>query len=500
MLNSVKFGLFASAFSLAQPAKAEWIETKTEHFTIYGDMTQQQAADYATKAERFDRMLRFITNIKDDSDVPIDRVVIYVVPSVETIRAMTRSSLIAGFYNSDAQGSLAVMPLRVPSEWGAGANHVLFHEYSHHILLSSTQTQYPGWIQEGLAELFGTAKIRDDGSILVGAPPQMRGYALHRQYQLNVEELLGIDGRKLSPEARDDKYARGWLLSHYLLLSNKRPGQFDAYLKQFSKGVGSVDAGRAAFGDLGRLNTELNVYNRVGKFPAIIVPASQTSVGKVTTRKLSPCEAKIMPSRLRSAAGVDEKAAAALVAPARSVAAECLNDAFVQRSLAEIEFDAKNNDAALAAAERAIELEPSNVMAWVYKGRVYARQKRWPEARSAFVRANRFSSDYALPLKLYYDSFMLAGQQPSKAAIDGLYRAVVLAPQDGPLRQRAAYSLIREGDLKTARTVLAPVAFSAHAGPDNPALPVLQKIDAGGDQASVMAEASKAKWNELGKE
>ena len=499
MLRWVSGCLIAGSLCAANPACAEWLEIKTEHFTIYGNMSQARAMDYAIKVEKFDRMLRLLTNVQDSKDVPIDRVIIYVVPSVDAIRSMTRSSRIAGYYGSSAQGTLAVMPLQVPSEWDVGTNYILFHEYSHHILLSSTEFRYPGWIQEGFAELFGTATMKNDGSIVIGAPPQMRGWALHRQYQMTVEELLGSDGRRLSDEELEDKYARGWLLSHYLVLSGKRSGQFDAYLRLVARGVSPVEAGRTAFGDLGRLNTELNVYNRQGRFPLVAIPASKTQVRNITTRVLSACEAKIMPTRVRSAGGVTEKMAPALVAPARKVAAECPNDAFVHRALAEIEYDAKNDTAAIAAADRAIALQPDNVMAMVYKGRAFARQKKWVDARRWFIKANRLNPDYALPLMLYYDTFMEAGQQPPKAATDGLYRAVVLAAQDEALRRRVAYALIRSGDLKTARTVLAPVGFSAHGSSTNGALAVIKKIDSGADAQSVAAEADKAKWKELGK-
>jgi tetratricopeptide (TPR) repeat protein len=298
----------------------------------------------------------------------------------------------------------------------------------------------------------------------------------------------------------EDKYARGWLLTHYLLMGKKRPGQFDAYLRLMAKGVPSLEAGRQAFGDLRKLNSELDIYNREGKFMTFALPPSEARVAEPVIRQLGACEARIMPTRVRSAAGVTEKTAPELVPPARAVAAQCPNDAFVQRSLAEIEFDAKNNDQSMAAADRAIALDPGNVMAMLYKGRVLGRQGKWAEARRWFVKANRVNPDYALPLVLFYDSYMLAGQTSPKAAVDGLLRAIVLASQDVQLRQRLGYALIRQGDLKLARIVLAPVAFSAHSEKENPALTIVKQIDAGADAKAVLAEATKAKWNEIGKE
>src|SRR3546814_17793869 len=57
--------------------------------------------------------------------------------------------------------------------------------------------------------------------------------------------------------------------------------------------------------------------------------------------------------RIRSARGVDKKMAAELVGEARPVAARYAGDAFVQRAMAEIEYDAENDAEAEAAADRA---------------------------------------------------------------------------------------------------------------------------------------------------
>ena len=77
-------------------------------------------------------------------------------------------------------------------------------------------------------------------------------------------------------------------------------------------------------------------------------------------------------------------------------------------------------------------------------------------ARSWFRRAARAHQDSALPFMLYYDSFTALGQTPPPDAVNGLYHAVVLVPQDTQLRVRAALSLIREGQVSRARSVIAP--------------------------------------------
>jgi tetratricopeptide (TPR) repeat protein len=448
--------------------------------------------------ERFDHLLREMANLPNTPQSASDRVIVYVVP-LTMVQELAHSTNIGGFYNSDVQSTLAVMPLSIPSDWDVGQFHVMFHEYTHHILLSSTEASYPSWVQEGFAEFFGTVRFRPDGNLILGAPPQWRGYALHRQVQMTLEELLTLDGKKQDDRDMEDKYARGWLLTHYLLLGKKRPGQIDKYLNLVAAGVPSLEAGRQAFGELSKLDGELNVYNRNGKFMTYVIPAKY-AIAAPRVRPLGACEASIMPTRIRSAVGVTEKTAPKLVPPARAAAKECAGDAFVQRALAEVEFDAKNNTEAMAAADRALAADPGNVMAMVYKGRVLARQSRWDEARSWFIKANHAEPNYALPLVLYYDTYTRAGVAPTKAAVNALMRAIVLSPQDSSVRLRVAYELIGEGDLALARKVLAPAAFEVHGSGGNKALEVLRKIDAKASPEAVLAQAKEAKWNEIGKE
>src|SRR3546814_8430847 len=96
--------------------------------------------------------------------------------------------------------------------------------------------------------------------------------------------------------------------------------------------------------------------------------------------------------RIRSARGVDKKMAAELVGEARPVAARYAGDAFVQRAMAEIEYDAENDAEAEAAADRALALDPGLVPAMLYKGRVLARRAAKNDRADDWKAADRKST------------------------------------------------------------------------------------------------------------
>jgi len=493
--------LMAAAAATVMPAAAhaEWVEASSKHFLVYGDMSQAQAKDWAEKLERIDQFLRESAGVKADDTV--GKVTVYVVPSMDAVQRLYNGrGNVGGFYNADAQGFLAVTPKVIPSQYVIKPQQVLFHEYTHHIMVRSESGLYPAWVQEAFAEFFSTLFVDSSGNLVIGAPPLDRGYSLREQFRMTVPELLTSSDRKMPEAEVPHMYARGWLLLHYLMNNKDRAGQLTKYLTLVKRGTPSLEAGKQAFGDLGRLDSELGAYYRSGTFTVAKVPASQYPTGAIATRTLRPCEARIMPIRLRSAVGVTQKTAPAVAAGARQAAAGCDNDAFVQRTLAETEFDAKENQAALAAAERTLALDPQNIMGLIYKGRVYARQGKFAEARKLFVAANRLDPNYALPLVLYYDSFARAGVAPSNAALTGLLRAAAIVPQDDTIRIRVVRALLLQGDVEGAKTVLAPIALAPHQEQDSAARRIYRMLQSGSDAKTVLAATDKEKWNEVGKE
>jgi tetratricopeptide (TPR) repeat protein len=475
-----------------------WREVKTKHFIIYGDLSDSEARAFADRIERFDGTMRQIVGTTATTPVTI-----YVVSDIAAVQKLAGRSGVGGFYQPVAQGPYIVAPLSVTgnNEIRDIAKSIMFHEYTHHMTLSSTDEFYPGWVTEGLAELFSTADINKDGSVTIGAAPTMRLYSIGNMNRWSVEKLLTSDTRKVPKSETIERYTRGWLLCHYLLFSGKRDGQLTAYVKLINQGAVPLEAGSKIFGDMKKLNSEIEAYVRRSKLPGMtFVPDALKNGVEMTVRPLREGEAKIMPLRLRSAIGVTPETAPRVAEDGRRIAALYPADAAVQRAVAEMEYDADRLDGAEAAADRALAVDPANLMAMAYKGRVYAKRAKkeakpelWKEARRWFVKANKLNPDHALPFVLYYDSFIASGVPAPEAAMTGLLRAIVLVPQDASLNMRIGYARIVQGDLKGARSVLAPVGFNPENGEDNAAKKLIAAIDEGQSAQAVLALAKKEK-------
>jgi tetratricopeptide (TPR) repeat protein len=165
--------------------------------------------------------------------------------------------------------------------------------------------------------------------------------------------------------------------------------------------------------------------------------------------------------------------AAKLVADARKIAAQYPTDPFVQACLAEAEYDAGDYAAAEAAADRALAADRKSIHALIYKGRAQLRLAKanpqganWEAIRGWFIKANAVDTENAEALALFYDSYRVAGQKPTKNAVDALLYSVDLAPQDLRLRFDAVDELLREERYDDAKRIFALIAYQPHASPE----------------------------------
>jgi tetratricopeptide (TPR) repeat protein len=198
---------------------------------------------------------------------------------------------------------------------------------------------------------------------------------------------------------------------------------------------------------------------------------------------------------MRSDRGVNAETAAPILKDAIPIGERYPDDAVVQGWLAEMALDAGRYDLAEAAADRALAINPKSSQALIYKAQVRINRAReakvtdravWDEARKWLLRANRIDPNDAYTLLLYYSSFGMAGMVPTANAKDALARAHELVPQDSQLRFAYAYQSLADDRVEDAKLALRPLAYSAHAAPDNKAAQMLAMLEAKKSAREVM--------------
>lgn len=466
-------------------ARADWLEASTDHFVIYGETSERNMRRFAEQLERFDGAMSAVSGIPRTKPTRSARVTVYIVGSDQDLRKLYAQNgddarNIGGFYSPRLEGPVAFVPRVLAARSGDSdldfSTIVLLHEYAHHFTLSNSRFTPPRWLTEGSAEFFASAGFASDGSVTLGRPANHRAPELFRAPDVTVIDLVDQDHyekRKGKDRRYDAYYGRAWLLFHYLTFEPARRGQLAAYVKALTTGTPSRQAAESAFGDLVKLDREIDSYMTRRSLQILTIKGSALPTGEIATRVLRPGEAAVMPVVMRSKRGVgSEETARSIVADARAVAARFPADAAVLAALAEAEHDAGNDDAAIAAADAALAIDPANVNAHLRKGYALfdkARRSRnetaMRDARRAFVALNRVENDHPVPLYRFYLSHVSIGAEPTANAIAALEQASGIAPYAREVSLALAHRRLVEGRFADARIALQPIAFNPHGGP-----------------------------------
>ena len=473
MLRRMFTALFA-VLAVPGMASAAWVEAKSPHFIIYTEQSADDARAYAARLEKFDQAVRLAHGLRDPSLTDANRLTVYVLRDQQAIANLVGSESVHGFYLGRASGAIAFVHRERPSrdKWELKAEQVFFHEYTHHLMLTALGgNALPAWMTEGYAEFFATAEMLKDGSVQIGAQPRHRGYGLFSQSEapLTVRQLVGANYNSLDGAQYESIYGKGWLLTHYLAFEPSRRGQVTKYVTAIQQGRPPIEAAEMAFGDLKALDKTLTSYLVRKKVDVRIIPAAQIRVGAIATRALSPGENAAMDVIILSERGVDKTRAPGVARKARQIAERFPADPAVQSALAEAELDARNHALAIAAADRALAVNPASAKAIIMRGKaMMAIAERapakadWKGVRSWLAKANRLDPEDPEPLMLFYQTYAKSGQSAPAMAIDGLFYAHEMTPQDSELRLSVVRQLLAANKVDQARKAYGPIAFYPH--------------------------------------
>jgi len=288
--------LFLFAAALAAPT-GKWVEVRSQNFIVVSNAGEGQARKTAVQFEQIRSLFRDSLSYVKNSPSPV--IAILAVKDEDSLRellpeywAQKGHARPAGVF---LDGGYEQFQVAVNlAAHGDNVYESLYHEYYH----SVTVPYFPGlptWVAEGMADFFGNSVIGDKNANL-GMPNAGLIEELRSKPLIPLATLFKVDHN--SPYYNEQNkvsifYAESWALIHYLMLGDQRSHNpsFGAYLNAVSQGASQDEAAAKAFGDLRKLQDNLEKYIGRFSFPIVQVPApAKVPDSSLSMRTLSEAE------------------------------------------------------------------------------------------------------------------------------------------------------------------------------------------------------------------
>ena len=429
--------LLVILLSVPAPAAAQtrdsWRSVRTNNLFVIGNADAEKLRQVAVWLEFFhSAFARLVSRNVLDSSAPTTVIVFRDDASFTPFKPLYqgRPANLAGYFQPGEDVNYIAMSLD-PGERDPFS--VAFHEYVH-LHLRDNVPGVPLWLNEGLAEFYGSLQF-SGGEALLGVPLTYYIRLLRSEEMLPLTTLLGIDTRSPHYNEQDKTgvfYGQSWALVHYLMLGGgpARQDQFKRFLQQVSRGDDVAKALENSFGmTLDVIERELHAYVRRGDLPS-----------------------------LRIASADDPQAYASYTAMQR----QPLTDGEANYYLGDLLRHIGRDDDAERYFKQAIALDPSLTLAYAALGQVSLRHKRFAEAKKYFERATASPQHYLVHYNyawvLSREAMSSTGRitelTPENAAImrTQLLQTIKLAPQFAAAYYLLALvNLVRDERLDEAR-------------------------------------------------
>jgi Tfp pilus assembly protein PilF len=290
--------LFSVYPAFCRDKTENWVEVRSEHFIVATDSNEKKARQIADQFERMRSVFhKALPKLQIDPGAPI---IVLATKDDKDFRALEPAAYLAkgqvrlgGLFLHAPDKNYVLM--RVDAE-GEHPYEVIYHEYTH-LLLTKTAEWMPLWLNEGLAEFYQNTDIHEK-DVALGQPSAENITLLRQNSLLPLPILFKVD--QSSPYYHEENkgsifYAESWALTHYIEMKDfkEKSQRLVDYADLLQQKIDPVTAATRAFGDLKRLEYELNQYIQTRTGFSYFKMAAATEVDDTTfkARPLTPTEA-----------------------------------------------------------------------------------------------------------------------------------------------------------------------------------------------------------------
>jgi tetratricopeptide (TPR) repeat protein len=413
--------LFAVFCGDAIASPQQWIEIKSDHFTMLTDENEKQGRQVI---DQFERMRWVFHTLFPKANVdPAQPMIIIAAKNYKGFQELEPAA-----YLAKGQLRLGGLFLKMQDRnyillrGDVEVDHpysVVYHEYTH-LQFAGASDWMPIWLDEGLAEFMQNTDIRDK-DVHLGQPSVNDILYLRQNQLMPLTTLLKVDHN--SPYYHEEQkgsvfYAESWALTHYIQVNDrlKHLHQLDDYMTLVRSHEDSVVAATKAFGDLKQLQSALNDYVHAASYKEFVLSSAAAPLNEASYRARPVTEPEADAARADLLAGVGRK------------------------------------DDALALIDQVLKTDPKNAQAYETKGYIAFRDGDQQTARKWYAEAVKLDSKSYLAN--YYYAAMSIGQvgpEQDPQIESSLRTAIRLNPNFAPsYDQLAIFFAQRHNNLEEA--------------------------------------------------
>jgi tetratricopeptide (TPR) repeat protein len=277
-------------------ADERWVEVRSPHFHIVGNVPFREARRAALRLERFRATVaRILPDQPLESAAPSTVLLFKDAASFRPFSPLYqgRPQRVSGLFVGGWDRNYFALDVQADAE----GFKVLFHEYVH-LLVTLTPLPVPLWMNEGLAEFYSTADVEDEAWTRLGLIVRPHVTLLRDARLIPLDTFFAVDEN--SPHYNEAAkntvfYAQAWALVHYVMMGGlgDKP-LLNTYQRALARGLTPAEACREAFGrDPAALQRELENYVHRLRFDAVRVPVEALPDAQLTEARLGPAAAQL---------------------------------------------------------------------------------------------------------------------------------------------------------------------------------------------------------------
>ena len=376
--------------SLAGDRNQNWIEVRSPHFIVLSNAGEKDGRHVAAQFENIRAL--FHTAFSKARVDPGKPTIIFALRNEDSLKIFLPSygtnpnaKKLAGLFLARPDMNFALVRMDAPSTSG-NEYHTVYHEYTHSILRMNFRG-LPLWLDEGLAEFYGSTQF-DSHSASFGMADANLLRTLQRDNLIPVATLVSVDASSPLYNAREHSgmfYAESWAIVHYFMLSPeaKKDALLDKFLASLQSTDDPIEAARQSFGDLKKLADKLETYARQSTFYFARLPIeSGLSEKDFTARPLPLAEAMTQEANFLMRNGSLSEALNLLHQAEdadHSLAA-------LHEALGYYHYLRSDNENADKEFDQAISLDPKNAASYYYKAEILYRKSGYHKDTTPIIR------------------------------------------------------------------------------------------------------------------